>query len=56
LTGLERIAEEVRTRPIRRMAEDLCVEHRLPPAATEQVVAEAIEAADRYAEQRDQLR
>ena len=42
LTALEQIAEEVRTRPIRRMTEDLARREGFTAAETEAAVAEAL--------------
>jgi hypothetical protein len=55
LTVLEQLAEEVRTRPIRRMVEDMAREHGFSPAETAEAVAYALARYDEALERRDAL-
>jgi hypothetical protein len=48
LSALEQLAEEVRTRPVRRMIGDLAHDQHWSPAQTEVALASAMEAIDRY--------
>src|SRR5207248_105159 len=55
LSTLEAIAEEVRTRPIRRMVADLTRAESLTPAETDEALQLALAEADRLAAERARL-